>query len=37
VTKKQWLAYVAVAAATAWLTKKLDDLIEQHLGESAAA
>jgi hypothetical protein len=32
VTAKQWLGYVAVAAATTWLTKKLDDLIEDRLG-----
>jgi hypothetical protein len=37
VTKQQWLAYVAVAAATTWLTKRLDDLIEHHLGGGAAA
>jgi hypothetical protein len=29
VTKKQWLGYIAVAAATTWLTKTLDDLIER--------
>ena len=29
VTKTQWLGYILVAAATTWLTKKLDDLIEQ--------
>ena len=32
VTTKQWLGYIAVAAATTWLTKVLDDLIEHHLG-----
>ena len=37
VTKKQWLGYIAVAAATTWMTKKLDDLIEQHLGEGRIA
>jgi hypothetical protein len=37
VTKKQWLGYIAVAAATTWLTKKLDDLIEQRFGESSTA
>jgi hypothetical protein len=31
VTAKQWVAYIAVAAATTWLTKKLDDLIEERL------
>jgi hypothetical protein len=29
VTKKQWLGYIAVAAATTWLTKTLDDFIER--------
>jgi hypothetical protein len=32
VTATQWLAYIAVAAATTWLTRKLDDVIEQRLG-----
>ncbi len=32
VTAKQWVGYVAVAIATTWLTKKLDDLIEQRFG-----
>ncbi len=32
VTTKQWLGYIAVATATTWLTKALDDLIERHLG-----
>ncbi len=32
VTAAQWIGYVAVAIATTWLTKKLDDLIEQQLG-----
>jgi hypothetical protein len=35
VTKKQWLGYIAVAAATTWLTKKLDDIVEQRLGEQS--
>ena len=34
VTARQWLAYIAVAAATTWLTKKLDDLIEERLAAS---
>lgn len=29
VTKKQWLGFIAVAAATTWLTKTLDDLVER--------
>ena len=29
VTAKQWIGYVVVAAATTWLTKALDDLIER--------
>jgi hypothetical protein len=33
VTTQQWLGYIAVAALTTWLTKKLDDLVEQRLGE----
>ncbi len=32
VTLRQWLGYVAVAAATTWLTKALDDLIDRRLG-----
>lgn len=32
VTKRQWLGYIAVAAATTWLTKRLDDLVETYLG-----
>lgn len=32
VTIMQWLGYVAVAAATTWLTKELDDLIERRFG-----
>ena len=36
VTTKQWLGYIAVAAATTWLTKKLDDLIEQRFGAQPA-
>jgi hypothetical protein len=35
VTKRLWLGYIAVAAFTTWLTKRLDDAVEQHLGESA--
>jgi len=31
VTATQRAAYIAVAAATTWLTKKLDDLIEERL------
>ena len=31
VSAAQWLAYVAVAALSTWLTKKLDDLIEERL------
>ena len=34
VTTKQWLGYVAVAAATTWATKKLDDLVDKHLGSN---
>lgn len=37
VTKKQWLAYITVAAVTTWLTKRLDDLIEQRLGDETMA
>ena len=36
VTKKQWLGYVVVAAATTWATKKLDDLVDKHLGNQTA-
>lgn len=36
VTKKQWLGYIAVAAATTWATKKLDDLVEQRFGSQPA-
>lgn len=32
VTLRQWVGYVAVAAATTWLTKALDDLIDRRLG-----
>ena len=35
VTKRQWLGYIAVAAYTTWLTQRLDDLVEQRLGEGA--
>jgi hypothetical protein len=31
VTARQWAAYIAVAVATTWVTKKLDDLIEERL------
>jgi len=33
VTKKQWIAYVAVAALTTLLTNRLNELIERRLGE----
>jgi hypothetical protein len=36
VTKQQWLGYIAVAAFTTWLTQRLDDLVEEHLGDGAA-
>jgi len=32
VTAKQWLGYIAVAIVTTWLTQKLDDLVDEHLG-----
>jgi hypothetical protein len=32
VNAKQWLGYVVVAAATTWLTKKLDDLVDRRFG-----
>jgi len=32
VTAKQWLGYIAVAAATTWLTQKLDDLVDERFG-----
>jgi hypothetical protein len=34
VTKRQWFGYIAVAAATTWLTKNLDDIVEQRLDRS---
>ena len=37
VTKKQWLAYITVAAVTTLVTKKLDDLIERRLGDETMA
>ncbi len=36
VTVKQWLAHIAVAAATTWMTKKLDDLIEHRFAAEAS-
>jgi hypothetical protein len=36
VTVKQWLAYIAVAAATTWLTRKLDDVIEHRFAAEAS-
>ncbi len=33
VTKRQWLGFIAVAAFTTWLTQRLDDLVEQRLGD----
>jgi cytosine/uracil/thiamine/allantoin permease len=35
VTTKQWVGYIVVAAATTWLTKTLDDLIDRRFGEPA--
>lgn len=32
VNAKQWLGYVAVAAATTWLTKALDDAVDRRFG-----
>jgi hypothetical protein len=32
VTAKQWVGYIVVAAATTWLTKKLDDLVDERFG-----
>ena len=36
VTKRQWLGYIAIAAFTTWLTQRLDDLVEERLGDRAA-
>jgi hypothetical protein len=36
VTKRQWVGYIAVAAFTTWLTQRLDDLVEEHLGDGTA-
>jgi hypothetical protein len=33
VAKKQWIAYIAVAVAMTLLTRALNDLIEQRLGD----
>jgi hypothetical protein len=32
ITARQWMGYVAVAATTTWLTRKLDDLIDRRYG-----
>ncbi len=32
VNAKQWLGYIAVAVATTWLTQKLYDVVDEHLG-----
>ena len=37
VTAQQWLGYIVVAAITTWLTQKLDDLIDQRLGETSSS
>jgi hypothetical protein len=34
VTAKQWIGFILVAAATTWLTKALDDLVERHFEAS---
>ena len=31
VSFKQWIGFMAVAALTTWLTRKLDDVVEQRL------
>ena len=36
VTKRLWLGFVAVAAFTTWLTQRLDELVEERLGEPGA-
>ena len=36
VTAKQWIGYILVAAATTWLTKALDDLIERQFSATDA-
>jgi hypothetical protein len=36
VAKKQWFAYIGVAVATTLLTKVLNDLVEQKLGDQPA-
>jgi hypothetical protein len=36
VTARQWIGYVAVAAATTWLAKELDDLIDRRYGTTQA-
>ena len=33
VTKRQVVGYIAVAAFTTWLTQRLDELVEERLGE----
>ena len=35
VIAKQWAGYVAVAAATTWLTRRLNDLVDERLGRTA--
>jgi hypothetical protein len=32
VTARQWIGYVAVAAATTWLTRKLENAIDRRYG-----
>ena len=36
VTAKQWIGYIVVAAATTWLTKALDDLVDRRFGDAPA-
>jgi hypothetical protein len=34
VSAKQWVGYIVVAAATTWLTKVLDDMVDRRFGDA---